>query len=152
MTKNGMVLSVIAVVLGAAYIYWFTDWFHKETIQIMSSTRPGRYSREPNSEAVYQVSFGFDGKYKLTLVKVVAADDLKANKYPTALWHLISDSNSVPVKAIEYGRPVKGMKSAVPRTQPEPLQPDVEYVLLLEAGNIKAQTNFHTARAPAAGH
>lgn len=149
MTKNGIVLSVIAVVLGAVYIYNFTDWFRKETIQIIPTIRPGgRVAASKNSDEVpvYPVAFNLDGKYKFTSVKVVAADDLATNKYPSPLWHLISDSNSVPTKSIVYGSPLKGMKPAVPRTKPEPLQPDVEYTLLLEAGRVKAQTNFHTAK------
>jgi hypothetical protein len=154
MTKNGIVLSVIAVLLAAIYVYAFTDWFRTETIQIIPTIRPGRVSSVPrNSDqaAVYPVSFAFSGKYRLTSVKVFAADDLATNKYPSALWHLVSDSNSVPVKSIVYGYPVKGMKPAVARMQPEPLQPDVDYVLQLEAGSIKAQTNFHTAQATGPG-
>ena len=147
MTKNGIFLSVVAVGLAAFYAYFFTDWFQKETIQIISTIRPGRASaipRDRGSAPVYPVSFAFDGKFKLTSVKVVAAEDLATNKYPHPLWHLISDSNSVPQKAVMYGFPVKGMKPATPRARPEPLQPDVNYVLMIEAGRIKAQTNFHT--------
>ena len=155
MTKNGIALSVIAVLLAAVYVYAFTDWFRSETIQIIPTIRPGRVSavpRDPDQAAVYPVSFAFSGKYKLTSVKVLAADDLATNKFPTPLWHLvpeISNSNSVPVKSIVYGYPVKGMKPAVARMQPEPLSPDVDYVLQIEAGSIKSQTNFHTAKAVA---
>lgn len=150
MTKNGIVLSVIAVILGAVYLYRFTDWFVTERIQIIPTIRPGRVAAVPRGSdqvPVYPVSFAFDGKYKFTSVKVVAAEDLATNKFPSPLWHLISDSNSAPVKNIDYGLPIKGMKPAVPRTRPEPLQPDIKYVLLLEAGKTRAQTNFHTARA-----
>src|SRR5262245_9583170 len=131
MTKNGIVLTVIAVLLGAVYIYAFTDWFRSETIQIIPTIRPGRVAavpRDPDQAPVYPVSFAFSGKYKFTCVKVVAADDLATNKHPTPLWHVVSDSNSVPTKSIVYGYPVKGMKPAVARMQPEPLLPDVEYV------------------------
>jgi hypothetical protein len=154
MTKNGIVLSVIAVLLAAVYVYCFTDWLRKETIQIIPTIRPGRavaMSRDPDQAPVYPVSFAFDGKYKLTSVKVLAMADLETNKYPTPLWHLISDSNSAPTKALMYGQAPKGMKPAVPRTRPEPLLPDVEYVLMIEAGKTKAQTNFHTAKATEPG-
>lgn len=150
MTKNGIVLSVIAVLLAAVYVYAFTDWLRSETIQIIPTIRPGRVAavpRDPDQTPVYPVSFAFSGKYRLTCVKVVAADDLATNKHPTPLWHVVSDSNSVPIKSIVYGYPVKGMRPAVARMQPEPLLPDVEYVLMVEAGGIKAQTNFHTAKA-----
>ena len=43
-----------------------------------------------------------------------------------------------------YGLPIKGMKAAVPRARPETLQPDMTYLVIIEAGLIKGQTNFHT--------
>ncbi|MBK7999562.1 MAG: hypothetical protein IPK15_12820 [Verrucomicrobia bacterium] len=147
MTKNGITLSVVAVVLAAIYVYAFTDLFHKETIQIIATVRPGRAAPLPkNSDQprVYPVSFTFNGKYDLTTVKVVSAEDLATNKHPTALWHLVSESNSVPTKGFVYGYPIKGMKAAVARMRPEPLLPEVEYVLMIEAGKIHSQTNFRT--------
>ncbi len=148
MTKNGIVLSVVAVLLAAAYAYFFTDWFHKESIQIIPQIRPMRQARpvkrSPLDTPVYPVSFSLDGKYKLTAVKVVQADDFKTNKYATAMWELVSDSNSVPTKAIIYGLPIRGMKPKVPHARPETLQPDVTYTLLIEAHGIQARTNFHT--------
>lgn len=154
MTKNGIFLSVVAVLLAAAYVYFFTDWFHKRTIQIIPTVRPTQASaipRDPDQPPVYPVSFALDDKYELTSVKVVNASDLATNKYPSALWHLVAESNSVPTKSIVYGAAIKGMKPAVARQRPEPLMPDVEYVLLVEAGGVKAQTNFHTLRATTRG-
>ena len=150
MTKNGIILSFIAVILAAVYAFYFTDWFRKEGIQIIPTIRPGKASsipRGPDQENVHPVSFALDGKYKLTSVKVCVAAELKTNKYATPLWHLISDSNSVPSKAIIYGGPIKGMKPETPKARPEPLLPDVEYTLLLEAGKARSQTNFHTTKA-----
>ena len=147
MTRNSYVLIALAAVLGAAYAYFFTDWFAREAIQIIPQIRPSRASnpkRSGDTPATYPVSFSFDGKYKLTSVKVVSADDLKTNKYANPLWYLISDSNSAPTKAIVYGYPVKGMKPAIAQTRPEPLQPNIPYVLFVEAGKIKGQTNFFT--------
>ena len=154
MTTKGTVLSFIALVLAAIYVTFFTDWFHRETIEIIPAIRPVRVPpnpQNPDQESVYPVSFAFNRKYKLTEVKVVAAADLATNKYPQLFWHLISDSNSVPTKSIVYGRSIKGMKLASPEARPKPLSPDVDYLLLLEAGSIKAQTNFHTARATEPG-
>src|SRR5262245_9791290 len=147
MTRNSYVLIALAALLGAAYVYFFTDLFMRESIQIIPQIRPNRASnpkRSGDKPSVYPVSFSFDGKYKLTSVKVVSADDLKTNKYANPVWHLISDSNSIPVKAIVYGYQIKGMKSAVPQMRPEPLQPNVPYTLFVEAGKIKGQTNFFT--------
>ena len=150
MTKNGIILSFIAVLLAAVYVYYFTDLFRKEGIQIIPTIRPGRPSaipRGPDQENVSPVSFALDGKYKLTSVKVCIAAELATNKYATPLWHLISDSNSIPSKAIIYGGPIKGMKPETPKARPEPLLPDIEYTLLLEAGKARSQTNFHTTKA-----
>jgi hypothetical protein len=148
MNKNTTVLVVIAVILGAVYVYYFTDWFQKETIQIIPTIRPsGRVGNIPRSKgdpAVYPVSFAFSGKYQLTSVKVVASDDLRTNKYPVPLWELISDSQSIPTKSLIYGVAPRGMKPSIPRARPQPLMPEIEYMLLLEAGKIKAQTNFRT--------
>lgn len=152
MTKNGIVLSIIAVILAAVYVAYFTDWFGKDGIQIIPTVRPGSASaipRDPDEAPVHRVSFALDGKYKLTTVKVLVAVELATNKYATPLWHLVSDSNSVPTKSIVYGYPIKGMKPSVPRARPEPLLANVEYTLVLEAGKTHSQTNFHTTPAVA---
>lgn len=88
------------------------------------------------------VIFSINGKFKLTSVKVVEDSDLKTNKYPHALWHLVSSSNSLPTKAVIYGIPVRGMQSEIPKMKPEKLQKNIPYVLLLEADEIKGQTKF----------
>lgn len=150
MTKNGIFLTVVLAILVILYACFFTDWFSRETIQIIPQIRPGRASsipRTPGTPAVSPVSFAFDGKYRLTSVKVVAADDFATNKYANPLWYLISDSNSIPTKAIVYGYPIRGMKPAVPKARPEPLVPGVSYIMMVEAGKIRAQTNFHTVEA-----
>ena len=147
MTRNGYVLIAIAVLLGAAYVYFFTDLFEKESIQIIPQIRPGRAANASGSGGVppvYPVSFSFPGKYKLTSIKVVAADDLKTNKYANPVWYVISDSNSAPRKAVIYGEQIKGMRPAIERMRPEPLQPNVPYVVMIEAGKVKGQTNFFT--------
>ena len=150
MTKNGIVLSIIAVILAAVYVANFTDWFRKDAIQIIPTVRPGSASaipRDPDDVPVHRVSFALDGKYKLTCVKVLVASELATNKYATPLWHLVSDSNSIPTKSVVYGYPIKGMKPAVPRARPDPLLANVEYTLVLEAGKTRSQTNFHTTPA-----
>lgn len=147
MTKQGAVLSVIAVLLGAAYAYYFTDWFRKPTIQIIPSIRVGRPSaipRAPDQPPVFPVSFALAGDQRLTEVKVMAADELATNKYAQPLWHLVSDSNSIPTRSIVYGMPIRGMRPAVKRAKPRPLEPDVRYVLMIAAGRVRAQTNFFT--------
>jgi len=149
MTKKGIVLSVIALLLGAAYIFLFTNWFNRETIQIMShlrGNRPANIPRDLKSPPVYPVSFMLRSKYKLTSVKVVAAEEFATNKYAHPLWHLIpvSGSGSPPTKSFEYGGRVPGMKSALPGQHAEPLEAGVTYLLMVEAGKISGRTNFFT--------
>ena len=146
MTKKGIVLTIIVLALAALYIYT-SDWFSKPTIQIIFQIRPSGPSRIPRNDdtAVYPVSFSFDKKYQLTSVKVVSAAEFLTNKYAHPLWHLISDSNSAPAKVIIYGQQLRGMKPAVAKARPQPLQPNISYLLMIEAGKLKGQTEFKTA-------
>jgi len=146
MTKQSIVLITVAVLLGAAYVAFFTDWFRKPQIQILAQIRPPRGMRTstPADGAVYPVSFAFDKKYQFTEIRVVAVDDEKTNKFPHAVWHMISDSNSLPIKALVYGAPLKGMKPKVPKARPDPLAPEVAYRLYLEAGDFRGQAVFKT--------
>lgn len=148
MTKKSLVLIAIAVLLGGVYVWKFTGWFRHPEIQILPQIRPPQRSRKTPTPAtdmqVYPVTFAFDKKYQFTEVRVVAVDDEKTNKYPHAVWHLISDSNSAPTKALIYGAPLRGMKPKVPRSQPEQLEPDVLYHLYLEAGDAKGDVKFKT--------
>ena len=152
MSKNGIVLSVLAVILAGFYLVFFTDLFTKDIIEIVPQIRPNRRASsiprlDPSQAQVFPVSFMLRGKYKLTSVKVVAADDLATNKHPTPLWHMVADSNSVPTKAFFYGERIRGMKPAIPKTRPMPLDPNINYIVMLEAGRARGQTNFHTREA-----
>lgn len=146
MSTKTVVLITIALLLGAAYVYWFTDWFQSPTIQILALTRPtNRGGRPVQPNQVLPVSFAFSRKYRLTELRVVAVEDEKTNKRPHALWHLISDSNSVPTKAIIYGDPIRGMKPKIPRAKPEVLQPEVLYRLHVRAeSKHEGQIDFQT--------
>lgn len=147
MTKSTIVLITVLVVLAAAYAYYFTDWFRTPTIQILAQIRPSTRNVRtpaPGTAATYPVSFAFDRRLSLTEVKVVPADEAQTNKYAHALWHLISDSNSVPTKALVYGQPLRGMKPKVPRARPEALQPDVKYRLYVSTGKAEGHIDFKT--------
>jgi hypothetical protein len=148
MTKQSIVLIVVAMILGAVYIAFFTDWFRHPEIQILPQIRPpqrGSRSTVPEGDIpVYPVTFAFDKKYQFTEIRVVAADDERTNKFPHAVWHLISDSNSIPTKALVYGAALRGMKPKVPRAQPDPLEPNVPYILYLQAGDAVGKKKFQT--------
>jgi len=146
-----IIFSLLGVILLTLYLTLFSGC-KEEPLQITSKLRPVRRGTavERGMTPLYDVTFGFNKKYRVTSVKVVSAQDLSTNKHPRVLWHIVEDGKSSPVKAISYGKPARGMKPVVPDLQPEPLEADQEYVVFIEAGGIKAQTNFFArARLPA---
>jgi hypothetical protein len=152
MTKKNIFLIAIVLLLGGVYVYFFSDWFVSEDIQIAHTvrqqhiTKRARGGRPATTETVYAVSFGLNGKHKLTSVKVVVVSDAETNKYPHAIWNLVTDSNSVPTKAFVYGRTIAGMRPAVKGAEADPLQPNVKYRLLLQAGSLKGEHDFQMGR------
>jgi hypothetical protein len=149
MTLRDKVLLACALILGVIYVIFFTDLFRKPKIQIIPQVRPDRASAIPrprDSAPVYPVSFRFNKRYQFKSIKVVKTADYATNRFAVPLWHVVSDSNSAPQNSIVYGAPkIPGMRTAVARAKPQPLEAGVEYMLLVETPKIKAQTNF-TAR------
>ena len=104
--------------------------------------------RGPRSEgAVLPVSFTLDGKYRLSSIKVVELSAYLTNKYVTPVWHLISKTNSAPVRGFLYGLPIPGMAPALPDSKPKNLLPNVAYRLFVEAGRAKGNQDFQTREA-----
>jgi hypothetical protein len=147
MTTTKKIWIALAVVLVAGiYVYVYADWFKPVQVQIfhrLTAGRPlrGRW-REKLSAPVLSVAFGFDRKLKLTDVKVVSVAALATNQNALAVWHLVSESNSVPVKAFLYGDFIRGMKPAVKGTAAQPLETNMTYRLFIKAGSMKAQHDF----------
>ena len=142
-------LLALAVLLGGISLYLNQDWFAGDNIQIHHRSRPlrgGLFRRkrpaDAGDSAVNPVVFGFDRRLKLTSVQVFPMSDVETNKYPHPIWHLISDSNSAPVKELIYGAPIKGMRPAVQGATADPLEPDEKYRLTIEAGPLKAEHDF----------
>jgi hypothetical protein len=147
MTKKVWLLVVLAVALGSFSLYLNKDWFTKDRIQIYDRSRPAHavFRRgQPEEAAIDPIVFGFDRKLKLTKVQVIPIGDIQTNKHPQPIWHLVSDSNSVPINAFTYGMKIPGMRPAVAGVRPEPLEPDVKYRLLIEAGTFKGEHDFVT--------
>jgi hypothetical protein len=150
MTRKQWMLIAMAIVLGGFSLYLNKDWFAKDSIQIYHRSRPARATLFQgkragvlaDNPAINPLVFGFDRKVKLTSVQVIPVSDIETNKYPQPIWHLISDSNSVPTKDFSYGLAIKGMRPALKDTTAEPLEPGVKYRLLIEAGEFKAQHDF----------
>ena len=146
MTRKFWLLLVLAVMFGGLSIYVNKDWFTKDTIQIYHRSRPARVvlRRKPvaNDSHINPIIFGFDRTLKLTCIKVVPLSEIQTNKYPQPIWHLISESNSVPTKDFTYGASIRGMHPAVQGAEPDLLEPGVGYRLYVEAGAIKKEHDF----------
>lgn len=145
MTRKIWLLVALAVLLGGMSLYLNKDWFAKDNIQIYHRSRPlrGRMAfRTPDNSPINPIVFGFDRKLKLTDLKIVPLSDIETNKYPQPIWHLVSESNSVPVKSFMYGSRIAGMHPALKDTKPEPLEPGVKYRLFVQAGAQKAEHDF----------
>ena len=147
MTRKIWLWFALAVVLGGLSLYLNRDWFAKDNIQIYHRSRPARAAflrrkRGAEDSLVNPIVFGFDRKLKLTSIKVVPISDIKTNKFPHPIWHLVSESNSVPVKDFSYGSSIGGMHPAVKGATADPLEPGVPYRLIVEAAQFKQEHDF----------
>lgn len=154
MTRKLWILLALAVVLGGLSLYLNQDWFASEDIHIQSRSRPARTaifrrSRPQPKAATDPVYFAFGRKLELTSLKVIPVAEIETNKYPHPIMHLVSESNSVPISEWSYGRPIRGMHPSVKGARPDPLEPGVNYRLIIEAGKTKAEHDFTpVARTP----
>ncbi len=149
MTRKHWILLTVVVVLGGLSLYLNKDWFAKENIQISHRSRPDRASllfrrkrADSADSSVNPVVFIFNHKLRLTSLKVIPVSDLATNKYPHPIWYLKSDSNSVPTQEFTYGDSIRGMRPAVKDAFAGALEPGVNYRLLIEAGEVKAEYDF----------
>jgi hypothetical protein len=151
MTKKNILIVAFVILLGGLSLYLNRDWFATEEIHISHrSISPRRWSkRVPVAKTTANsVVFFLNRKVKLTSVKVVLASDIQTNEYPHAIWNLVSDSNSVPVRDFIYGAPIRGMRLAVKGVPADPLEPGVNYRVLIEVGSGKAEHDFVPVPAP----
>ena len=141
MTKKNWLLVAVAVALAVVYVVFFTDWFKPATVQIFHTNRTPRGRFRP-ADAMPGLIFGLNRQLQLTDIKVVMLSTLQTNKNALPFWHLVSDSNSVPVKSFFYGQHIRGLKPAVAGVRPQPLETNVTYRLFVEAGKIKGEHDF----------
>jgi hypothetical protein len=145
MTKKQWTLVALAILLGAFSLYLNRDWFAKDVIQISHRSRPatGAFGRKRAADAeINPIIFGFDRKVKLTSLKVIPVSAIETNKYPHPIWQLVSESNSVPIRELVYGMRIPGMHPAIPGASADPLEPGVNYRLLIESGGQKVSHDF----------
>jgi hypothetical protein len=174
MTKKNWFLIFVALALVGVYVVYFTDWFkpkiiHITSINVRPSARAGRMFRGgmlrfrgrfgnlvnpavpiADSKTV-PVAFKFEQPYKFKDMKVVELAEWQTNNKCLPLWHLVADTNSVPISGpFNYGDNISGMKLAVAGAIAQPLQPGVKYRLLVTTGSAKGQLDFQPVAKPGA--
>jgi hypothetical protein len=144
MNKKQIWLIAALVVVATVYVCFFTNWFKPKTIRIFDTSRQtmrrARHNRG-NADLPY-ILFGMEGNFKLTEIKVVPLASFQTNSGTPPVWHLVSDSNSPPVQQFTYGQRIRGMKPAFAGAEPENLQTNVMYRLIVSAGKTKGQHDF----------
>lgn len=143
MTQKSWILVAGLAGLVVVYAGFFTRAFRPNVIQIHHTTRPrGAIMRTGRAAGVPPLTFGLDGRYRLTEIKAVPLAGWQTNAGILPVWHLVSDSNSVPVSTFVYGQRIGGMQPAVAGARPQPLVSNVVYRLFVTAGKIKGQHDF----------
>jgi hypothetical protein len=146
MTKKSWLSLLAVAVLAAVYVIYFTDWFRPKTVEVFHTVRAMR-ARGPKAAAQKAapekvVLFGLNRQLALTEVELVVQSEWQTNRHALPLWHLVSNSNSVPVKSFVYGQMIRGLKPAVLGTRAQPLGTNVVYRLVIKAGPVFAEHVF----------
>jgi hypothetical protein len=140
MNKRTVFLVGAALALACAYLAFFIDWHKRPKIQIFMEKSRRSIMGGSDNPAIF---FHFTNAYPLTSIEVVEADDARTNKYPHALWHLVAAAAPVPTTSFSYGADIPGMKPEISTAEPEPLEGDTEYLLVVEAGkSLKGKIAF----------
>lgn len=141
MTKKNLLLILFAIGLAAIYVVWFSDWFKPKKMEIYHTNR-NVHANSGRGNALRSLIFGVKPRSRITELKVVPLAEFETNKSAVAVWHLVSDSNSVPIKSFFYGEHIPGMRPAIRGDSAEALEPNVTYRLFITAGSVKGQHDF----------
>jgi hypothetical protein len=143
MTTKSVLIAATVIALAGISLYINRDWFSHEDIQISHrAIRPGPARRGRAAAPAESVQFVLDRKLQLTAIRVFPLAALETNKYARPIWQMISDSNSPPLIAFNYGMRVEGMRPYIKEAVADALIPGAKYRLALEAGKTKAQHDF----------
>jgi len=71
-------------------------------------------------------------------------DDEKTNRFPLRVVAPDLGFNSVPIKSLTYGFPVRGMKPKVPRGKPETLERMCPIAFTFKEAHSEGQIDFKT--------
>lgn len=138
MNRKSWTLIAAAVVLGAWYVYSFSDFGRHRPIQITVASRPFAPNASPGD--VLPLVFGLDSDRALTEISVFLPTTNNGSA-PDILWKLQSKKGSTPVRGFLYGEAIGGMES-VGTTAPKPLQPGVTYRVEVAEGRSRGGLDF----------
>ena len=144
MDKKTAFQIVLLVFLLGAVIYYWSALSKPPKIQILYTLHARQVPHPTHANTNpprLEVAFGMNHPYELTSVKVVPLAEWTTNKLAHPLWHLVTKTNAPPVKAFLYGQQIRGMES-VSGAQAEPLATNVDYLLLIEAGQRHGECDF----------
>lgn len=143
--KNLWIAAAVLAVL-AIYAFVYRDAFRGRKIEITHRVVVGPpvrgLSRTNLDLKITQLVFGLDRKYELTEIKVIPVAALEARTHAAPSWHVISDSNSIPVRVFAYGDHMRGLRPLVRKTHPLPLEANVTYRVFIKAGRATGQHDF----------
>jgi hypothetical protein len=145
-SRRNLLIASVALVVTGLFAYVYRDAFRPDEIQITHRVVVGPpvrgLSRTNQNLKVTQLVFGLDQKRELTEIKVINAAALESGTNTAPLWHVISDSNSIPVKVFAYGDHIRGLRPLVKKSRPIPLESNVTYRLVVRAGRATGQHDF----------
>ena len=128
---------VLAALLAAAYVAFFTDWFRSGDIRLSYRFFAGdRSSAGAPRVVIYVVP-----KQPMASLKVYPAAEADSPK-SIPIWHMVADKSGKPVSSFAYGEPVPGMKPFVSGIVPGPLVPGGEYIVRVEMGKKRGELKF----------
>ena len=146
MLNKSTILIVLASLFGGIVAYSHPDWFHRRPIQI--THRFHAFGGRFDAGGVAPLMFEFDRKLKITSIEVLPLNEALTNKSAHPLWHLVSESNSVPTRGFLYGMEVPGMRPAQNGIIADPLDPNERYRLVIKAGSLKGEHDFDLDPSP----
>jgi hypothetical protein len=141
MTKKNVLLILFALGLATVYVIWFTDWFQPKVVKIAHTNR-NMHRNRGRDHALPNLIFHLNPQIKCIELKVVPLAVYETNKHALAVWHLVSDSNSVPVNSFFYGQYINGMRPAIKGVPAEELETNVTYRMFITDGHRKGQHDF----------
>ena len=139
-TKNWFLVGFVTL-LALAYVVFYTNVFKRQSIGIFHTVRVAQL-KNVSAGSNPSLVFGLSGRFKLTEIKLIAPGLPEITGQSLPLWHLVTSSNSVPIKSFFYGEHIRGLKPAVPGSSPEPLATNVPYRLIVNAGKIRGEHDF----------